>query len=775
MTTQEPEKSVTNSVVAEKVCLSTVGIHPVFLRPQDFEIVGQLKCKPEDFVVVERGQDGRYAELTDAQTLPDVSNAKEKSNGTEIDTEHTKASAKDESLMREDDESFFNSLKVSNVPPKIRLQNLMNYILSDDDPAPPNQLLDSIQALHDLAAKKISHLAGTTSTRNPATSQRSEKGANCTVDPTDNDDNNLELSERYVRLAIRLPDYEPLDGHSSTFDLTKKRNKFVRGKLHHFLKEAYPLLRSINVKHSKGATVEKSIDGKLDLIDVKIDSTFFDLSSYLENPVRGILLLYQFCHKRQFLNDGEDSKVDLVLPLLPNIGKEERRTIHGIISKGCRDLQTDTRHTQHGEQSPARTEILVKWARQGSRGRKRKRKLSGKPTSGRENVLCVIKKQKVEHLACIKHLTSIIRCGTSDIGMGGIKDMFAVTSQFVTFRGVEPKRLRSSNSLLVHKGIELGNFEWADKLLTTGNLQGNRFELVLRKIGYICGEKRTEVFKCQYDQIEAAVRRVRSAGFINFFGEQRVGFAGNPEKVGVRSFEVGRAMLQGEYMAAIDLVMSGRQRNKGEWIESEEVREVRSLWKKSNGDVTAVLKAMSKNSAMHREKQLLQGLKRYNDPYRAICTLPYSVRLFWGNAYQSYVWNIVASERFKRYGSKVAVGDLYIDDSGNIFAVTEPSKIEIEQIVLPLPGYQIVYPGNDIGQFYSELLQNDNIVFDKGKPAESTAKGCYRRFISFATNIEWECVKSKNELVEEALFKFELQKGSYATMFMRELMAVTRV
>ena len=70
MTTPHSAEIGTSLKVAEKACLSTVGIHPVFLHPQDFEIVGELKCKPEDFVVVELGQDGRYAELTDTKTLP---------------------------------------------------------------------------------------------------------------------------------------------------------------------------------------------------------------------------------------------------------------------------------------------------------------------------------------------------------------------------------------------------------------------------------------------------------------------------------------------------------------------------------------------------------------------------------------------------------------------------------------------------------------------------------------------------------------------------------
>jgi tRNA pseudouridine13 synthase len=115
------------------------------------------------------------------------------------------------------------------------------------------------------------------------------------------------------------------------------------------------------------------------------------------------------------------------------------------------------------------------------------------------------------------------------------------------------------------------------------------------------------------------------------------------------------------------------------------------------------------------------------------------------HAYQSLVWNMVASERWARYGDKVIEGDLVIvdtqgakqalkddlDENGEIvvhpagddFAVThddlyeraralsaeeaESGKYTIFDIVLPTPGYDMEYPRNDIGDFYKEFMSSE--------------------------------------------------------------------
>ena len=124
------------------------------------------------------------------------------------------------------------------------------------------------------------------------------------------------------------------------------------------------------------------------------------------------------------------------------------------------------------------------------------------------------------------------------------------------------------------------------------------------------------------------------------------------------------------------------------------------------------------------------------------------------HAYQSYVWNAIVSVRLKRYGSEAAVvGDLvYVDEEGKGTADTgEPgvrplwwlvssiivtgkekavadlwfkkpkpkkvkalkeedlSKFTIHDVIMPLPGTDVAYPGGELGELYQEFLRRDGL------------------------------------------------------------------
>jgi tRNA pseudouridine13 synthase len=143
----------------------------------------------------------------------------------------------------------------------------------------------------------------------------------------------------------------------------------------------------------------------------------------------------------------------------------------------------------------------------------------------------------------------------------------------------------------------------------------------------------------------------------------------------------------------------------------------------------------------------------------------------------------MATERMKRYGNQVVVGDLVLLDDGNNkpIIVTEtdlngPSKndaIRISNVVLPMPGYDILYPTNEIGSLYQEFLQKEQVQFEKHIiNNESKARGSYRRLIVYVENLTHERLSSNNTVVD-VKFTFNLPKGSYATMFLRELMLKT--
>mmetsp|Transcript_48609 Transcript_48609/g.95006 ORF Transcript_48609/g.95006 Transcript_48609/m.95006 type:complete len:209 (+) Transcript_48609:327-953(+) len=199
-------------------------------------------------------------------------------------------------------------------------------------------------------------------------------------------------------------------------------------------------------------------------------------------------------------------------------------------------------------------------------------------------------------------------------------------------------------------------------------------------------------------------------------------------------------------------------------------------------------------SGMTRERKVLKGIKRYgkSEPLAALRTLPFGSRIFWIHAYQSYVFNVVAGERMRTLGPRVVVGDLYLPEEadgggGNghvrdrVRVVSDASvaaDVRLSQVVLPLPGYGVMYPKNEISNIYSTILKKDGITFNKESVAEGTAKGSYRKLTASVSRLSWEPVETgrglterdhEDVMVHSAKFKFELEKGSFATMMLREM------
>ena len=82
---------------------------------------------------------------------------------------------------------------------------------------------------------------------------------------------------------------------------------------------------------------------------------------------------------------------------------------------------------------------------------------------------------------------------------------------------------------------------------------------------------------CHQDHIKFMVERIQREGFINFFGTQRLGAAGER---GTSAFLIGKAMIQKKFKLAIDLLMVGREHG-----EHEVSKKVRKIWNLSTSDM----------------------------------------------------------------------------------------------------------------------------------------------------------------------------------------------
>ena len=90
--------------------------------------------------------------------------------------------------------------------------------------------------------------------------------------------------------------------------------------------------------------------------------------------------------------------------------------------------------------------------------------------------------------------------------------------------------------------LEVGSFSYDKTEIKLGDLDGNRFELVIRNVERVTREA-----------LETVMNSVKERGFINYFGTQRFGTQGIP------THDIGRELIMGRYSEAVDMILKPRE------------------------------------------------------------------------------------------------------------------------------------------------------------------------------------------------------------------------
>ena len=309
----------------------------------------------------------------------------------------------------------------------------------------------------------------------------------------------------------------------------------------------------------------------------------------------------------------------------------------------------------------------------------------------------------------------------------GLKDASAITEQFVCSG---------------HKGKSIDNFSsdkyslekigFVKKPLSKKDMVGNHFTLKISEC-----QNRLESFT-EHDKI------------LNFYGYQRFGSQRPVTHL------IGKAILHRDFDKVTDLILSFTSS-----YDSKENTEIREKLSDKNNykqyfDQVPV--------QMDIERIVLKEMIEHGESIRAIRAIPVSLRRFYIQAYQSFIFNQSLSSAFQDGENlfEAESGDVCFDNHSIIGKYVKGMD---QNLALPFVGYSY-YKKTRFDFQISKILRQEEITpkdFFIKEMQEVSSEGGFRQAAIHCTDYS-----THGNVVD-----FSLSRGSFATILLREIMKPT--
>jgi tRNA pseudouridine13 synthase len=375
-------------------------------------------------------------------------------------------------------------------------------------------------------------------------------------------------------------------------------------------------------------------------------------------------------------------------------------------------------------------------------------------------------KVNMDTFGAVHKISKALKIPKKLINYSGLKDKHSISVQKISIKGNYVKKLRT---LKLHD-IFIRNVNPSRKSVKLGSHLGNNFTIIIRNI------KDTNTLRTDSQK---NINFLKNFGFPNYFGLQRFG------NIRPNSHIVGYFLLNDDYENAFNEYVLRTYST-----EPEESKKVRSNLKRKR-DFKEALKNFP--IGLNYERRMIEFLIDNPGDYRgAIYTLSEDLRRLLISSFQSYIFNKMLSLRISKglpllrpiSGDVISILD---DFNGNISSVKyiyggiydryleKAFELDRASIVIPIVGKLTNLDDFPLmSSLFTEISKEEKIsdtIFQSEFVDESEFKGSIRAMSVKPWDLEMV------ELSEDDLFKdrkkikieFSLQKGSYATMLIREL------
>lgn len=306
----------------------------------------------------------------------------------------------------------------------------------------------------------------------------------------------------------------------------------------------------------------------------------------------------------------------------------------------------------------------------------------------------------------------------------GLKDAYAVTEQFVCSgnkgRGIENF---SSDRYTFEK------IGYVKKPLSKKDMVGNHFKIKISE----CSNE-LSLF-AEYDKI------------LNFYGYQRFG-----SKRAVTHL-IGKALLKRDFKKAVELILCFTST-----YDSKENTEIREKLHDSKNYKKYFDQVPPQ---MDIERIVLKELIDHGEPLRAIRAIPISLRRFYIQSYQSFIFNQSLSSVFLDGENlfEAESGDVCFDFNGVIGKYVKGLN---QNLAFPFVGYSY-YKKTRFDYQISKILHQEEISpkdFFIKEMQEVSSEGGFRQ----------AAIHCSDYSTCEHTIEFSLSRGSFATILLREIM-----
>ncbi len=234
---------------------------------------------------------------------------------------------------------------------------------------------------------------------------------------------------------------------------------------------------------------------------------------------------------------------------------------------------------------------------------------------------------------------------------------------------------------------------------------------------------------------------------LNFFGYQRFGSRRPITHL------VGKSIIQGNYDDALEFLLNFSSK-----YDSEKNNELRKLIseRKSESEVIELLPF-----SMDIERNLLKQLDTDKDPKNAIRSIPLKLRRFYVQAYQSFLFNKTISLAYE-YEEELfspTIDDVCFDKN---FELGKHQNDPSQKLAIPLVGHSY-YKKSRFDYYIKKILEDESLSpkdFFINDFQELSLDGGFRN----------ASIDIQDFSIQQNLVKFQLSRGSYATIVLRELL-----